>query len=101
MRTLYTALLRVAPPLGGRVALAAVVAETDGPAPALAALAAIDDPGIDRFQPAWATRAHLLWQLGALGEAADAYREAIRLSPDESVRAHLTARLQQCESGLT
>ena len=60
VRTLYRALLRVAPSLGAAVALAAVDGEIDGPDAGLRALDAIDDPAVDRFQPAWTTRAHLL-----------------------------------------
>ena len=60
MRTLYRALIEVAPSLGAAVALAAVDGEIDGPDAGLRALDAIDDPAVDRFQPAWTTRAHLL-----------------------------------------
>ncbi len=35
-------------------------AEIDGPDAGLRALDAIDDPAVERFQPAWTTRAHLL-----------------------------------------
>ncbi|BDH56203.1 RNA polymerase sigma factor [Tsukamurella sp. PLM1] len=58
LRRLYDALLGLAPTRGAAVARAAVLAETDGAAPALAALDAIE--GVDRLQSAWALRAHLL-----------------------------------------
>ena len=64
LRKLYRALLRVAPSLGAAVALAAVDGEIDGPDAGLRALDAIDDPAVERFQPAWSTRAHLLAAAG-------------------------------------
>src|SRR6185312_9253443 len=57
LRTLYEGLIRVAPTLGALVSLAATIAEIDGPAAGLSRLNALDNPGISRFQPAWATRA--------------------------------------------
>ena len=77
---LHRALHRVAPSLGSGVALAAVVAEVDGPAAGLAALDALEDQGgqaAQRFQPARATRAHLLDRLGRGAQAAAAYDHAI------------------------
>jgi hypothetical protein len=46
--------------IGWRVALAAVGAETDGPAVGLQTLDAVTDPAAQRFQPARTTRAHVL-----------------------------------------
>ena len=43
----------MAPSLGAAVALAAVDGEIDGPDAGLRALDAIDDPAVERFQPAW------------------------------------------------
>jgi RNA polymerase sigma-70 factor (ECF subfamily) len=61
LRTLHTALLTIAPTLGAHVSLAAVVGRLNGAAAGLALLDAI--PAAARFQPAWATRAHLLASL--------------------------------------
>ena len=68
LRTLYTALLAVAPSLGAQVALAAVVGRTEGPEAGLAAL----PDGAESFQPYWATRADLLARAGRTAEAAEA-----------------------------
>src|SRR5690606_23202701 len=57
LRKLYAALVRVSPTLGARTALAACVGRVEGPAAGLAVLDAIDDAAVQRFQPAWATRA--------------------------------------------
>ena len=57
---LHTALVAVAPTLGARVAHAAALGRVEGPSAGLAALDALDDDAVQRFQPAWATRAHLL-----------------------------------------
>ncbi|MEV1131276.1 DUF6596 domain-containing protein [Agromyces sp. NPDC049794] len=88
LRQLYTALVRVAPSLGSRVALAAVIGRTDVAAAGLAAL----PPGGDAFQPWWATRADLLVRAGRPMEAVAAYDRAIELSREPEVRAFLQQR---------
>ncbi|ORB93179.1 RNA polymerase subunit sigma-70 [Mycobacterium persicum] len=93
LRTLHRALLRIAPSLGASVALAVVDAELDGPDAGLSALDAIADPAVERFQPAWAARAHLLVTTGRRAAAATAYRAAIDLSTDAGVVAYLQRRL--------
>lgn len=91
LRTLYTGLLQVAPTLGARVSLAAVVARLDGP---LAGLAELDALGEPRFQPWWAVRAHLLAELERRDDAARAYAKAISLTTDPTVRAYLRRQQQ-------
>lgn len=93
LRKLYRALMRVAPSLGGAVALAAVDGQIDGPDAGLRALEAIEDPAIDRFQPAWSTRAHLLATVGRVEAAEQAYRRAIALTADPGVADYLGERL--------
>jgi RNA polymerase sigma-70 factor (ECF subfamily) len=92
LRTLTGTLVRVAPTLGAQVSLAATTAEVDGPAAGLALLDALDTPAALRFQPLWATRAHLLARSGQGRAAALAYSKAISLSADPAVRAHLLAK---------
>ena len=88
LRTLYLALLSVAPSLGAQVALAAVVGRIGGAAAGLAAL-----PGdAQHFQPYWATRADLLARAGRVREAAEAAATAVRLSADPAVQAYLSQR---------
>jgi RNA polymerase sigma-70 factor (ECF subfamily) len=94
LRKLHRALLRVAPSLGAEVASAAVDGEIDGPDAGLRALDAISDPAVERFQPAWTTRAHLLSEAGRAAEAADAYRRAIELTADPGVAEYLLRRLR-------
>ena len=89
LRKLHRALLRVAPSLGAAVALAAVDGEIDGPDAGLRGLDAIDDPAVERFQPAWTTRAHLLAEAGRVEEAVEAYRRAIELTADPGVAEYL------------
>jgi RNA polymerase sigma-70 factor (ECF subfamily) len=87
--TLYRALVLVAPSLGAHVALASVVGHLGGPA-GLAALDTLaNTKAVPGFQPYWATRAHLLAQVGRIAEAAAAYASAIALTDDEAVRAYL------------
>jgi RNA polymerase sigma-70 factor (ECF subfamily) len=94
LRKLHRALLRVAPSLGAAVASAAVDGEIDGPGAGLRALDAIDDPAVERFQPAWTTRAHLLAEAGRGAEAAESYRRAIELTVDPGVAEYLLRRLR-------
>lgn len=93
LRTLYAALLTVAPSLGARVAHAAVVGRVDGPE---AGLALLEDLGEDReFQPLYAVRADLLAGAGEDDRARTAYGRAIGLSDDPAVRAYLELRRDQ------
>lgn len=89
LRKLYAALVDTAPTLGARVAHAATIARTDGPAAGLAALDEIDDPALERFQPGWATRAHLLSDLGRTEAAEDAFARAISLTTHTGTRRYL------------
>ena len=96
--TLHGILHAVAPSLGSSVALAAVTAEVDGPAAGLAALDALlaeAGPPARRFQPAKATRAHLLERLGRQEEAVAAYESAISLTHDITERQYLEQRLRR------
>jgi predicted RNA polymerase sigma factor len=99
LRRLHRALLRVAPSLGGAVAMAAVDAEVDGPDAGLQTLDAITDPALQRFQPAWTTRAHLLARAGRFDEARSAYRRAIELTNDRGVADYLRDRLESLLAG--
>jgi predicted RNA polymerase sigma factor len=86
LKKLYTALVSVAPTLGSRVSLAATIGEVDGPLAGLAELDRIDAP---RFQPAWATRAHLLASAGRTADARLAYDKAISLTTGAAMREGL------------
>jgi predicted RNA polymerase sigma factor len=90
--TLHRLLHTVAPSLGSSVALAVVTAEVEGPAAGLAALdELLAEAGqhASLFQPARATRAHLLDRLGREQEAADAYESALSLTHDTAERQYL------------
>jgi RNA polymerase sigma-70 factor (ECF subfamily) len=92
LRRLYEALIAVSPTLGARVSLAAAVGEVDGPEAGLIELDLIDAP---RFQPLWATRAHLLAQSGRTAEALLAYEKAVSLTTDSATRERLLMRAAQ------
>ena len=95
LRTLYAALLCVSPTLGVLVAHAAAVGRVDGALAGLAALDAIADSAVQRFQPAWAARAHLLAEAEQADEAAKAYERAISLTTDVTSRRYLERRLRE------
>lgn len=97
--SLHRALNRVAPTVGSRVAHAAVVAEVDGPSSGLAALDLLG-PEAEGFQPAWATRAHLLARLGETAQAAAAFDRAISLTHDPAQREELIRRRAACRGGV-
>jgi predicted RNA polymerase sigma factor len=90
--TLHSALVQMAPTLGARVAHAAAVGRVDGAQAGIDALDAITGDALHRFQPAWATRAHLLEALGARDEAVAALTRAISLTTDGASRAYLEKR---------
>ncbi|MGH7474961.1 MAG: RNA polymerase sigma factor [Longimicrobiales bacterium] len=92
LRKLYLALVSIAPTLGAQVALAATIGRAEGPERGLVALDGISHPGLQRFQPAWATRAHLLQRAARLDEAGWAYLKAISLTTEAGVRRYLEAR---------
>ncbi len=95
LRTLHGALLSFAPTLGALVAHAVAVGRVDGAEAGLQALDAIDMEAINRFQPAWASRAHLLAEAGRLGEANDAFTRATSLTTDARLRRYLERRRAQ------
>jgi predicted RNA polymerase sigma factor len=99
--TLHRLLHAVAPSLGSSAALAAVTAEVHGPAAGLATLdALLEQAGqhARRFQPARATRAHLLDCLGRSEEAVAAYESAIALTHDTAERQYLQRRRDHASS---
>ena len=72
---------------------AVAIAETRGPAAALAAIDALaGDERLADYQPYWAARADLLERLGRAGAAAQAFERAIGLESDAAVRDFLQRR---------
>ncbi len=99
LRTLYTALVAVAPGLGARVALAAVIGRVDGPAAGLSAIERIGDgespevrSAVERFQPYHAARAELLAGAGRRAEASAEFAAAADMASRPGVRDHLLRR---------
>lgn len=96
LQTLYVALIAIAPTLGAHVACAAAIGRVEGPRAGLDALDAISDDVVQRFQPAWATRAHLLAEAGRTAEALQAFERAISLTTDNSARRYLAKLGSEC-----
>lgn len=72
---------------------AMVLAQTQGPAPALAALDSLaGDARLRDYQPYWAARAGLLAGCGQTAQADTAYQRAIGLESDPAVREFLQRR---------
>lgn len=91
---LHRSLVGFAPTVGNFVALAAAIADVEGPLAGLAALERMDPARIATFQPWWAVRAHLLVRSGSdRYSVIEAYERAIGLSEDEATRAYLRKML--------
>lgn len=89
---LYTGLVRIAPTIGARTGHAAALAKTDGPEAALEALDAIEADKVASYQPWWATRAHVLAELGRTEDAMATFDRAIGLCDDPAARIYLAGR---------
>jgi RNA polymerase sigma-70 factor (ECF subfamily) len=89
---LYDHLLTVAPTPVVRLNRAVALAERDGWAAGLAALAELDAAALDRYAPYHAAHAELLVRAGRAGEAADAFSHAIAATDDTALRRHLERR---------
>ena len=95
---LYDELLRVWPSPVVALNRAVVVAEVDGPEPALAEVEALERDGrLDGYRYLPATKADLLHRLGRDAEAAEAYRTALALSDNAAEQEFLTGRLRSTE----
>jgi RNA polymerase sigma-70 factor (ECF subfamily) len=86
---LYDQLMAVAPSPVVALNRAVAVAETDGPAQALALVDALD---LDDYHVLHAVRADLLRRLGRDKEAADAYTKAAELTENPAERTYLEHR---------
>jgi RNA polymerase sigma-70 factor (ECF subfamily) len=92
---LYDGLLAVAPTLGAQTSRVAVIGELHGATAGLQALDQMKEARVSRFQPYWATRAHLLKQSGQAVAAESAYRRAISLTHTGPVRDFLEVARSQ------
>lgn len=86
---LYDQLMAVAPSPVVALNRAVAVAETDGPAPALVLVDALD---LDGYHVLHAVRADLLRRLDRATEAAAAYARAAELTENPAERGYLEAR---------
>ena len=93
---LYVELVAIAPTLGALVAHAAAVGHVEGARTGLSLLDRITNEAVLRFQPAWATRAHLLVAAGDVEAAATAYARAISLTTDPRARRYLETQRVLC-----
>ena len=86
---LYDQLYAIRPNAVVALNRAVAVAELDGPARGLAALAALDPERLDGYQPYHAVRADLLARAGRHDEAVAAYDRALELTVNPAERAFL------------
>lgn len=91
---LYTGLNALYPTLGSRVAQAAALGHAQTPEAGLALLNQLPENRIARYQPYWATRAHLLRDIDPQA-AKPAYDKAISLCTEPPLRHWLGVQLGQ------
>jgi RNA polymerase sigma-70 factor (ECF subfamily) len=97
---IYDALLEMTGSPVVAVNRAAALAETEGAAAGLEALAAVaDDRRLADYQPYWAARAALLARAGEREAADEAYERAIGLERDPAVRRFLERRRGEVRPG--
>ena len=79
---------------------AAALAEIEGPAAALAAIAPLEaDRRMASYQPYWATKAHLAALAGQTEAAYEAFTLAMGLATDDATRRHLQERRETLRHG--
>lgn len=93
IRKIYALLVELYPSLGARIGHAASLGRIGRPEAGLDALEALPAAAVARHQPYWAVRAWLLSALGDRDGAREAYRRAIGLCADPSVRAWLATQI--------
>ncbi len=86
---LHLGLSRIAPTIGATVGYAAALGQALGPQKGLEVLEGIDPKVRECFAPAEATRAHLLIDLGQVGDAVEALDSAIKLTMEPTLRQYL------------
>ncbi|MEM7676858.1 MAG: DUF6596 domain-containing protein [Myxococcota bacterium] len=89
---LYAALCAQFPSLGAWLGWCAAHARMHGPRTALSRLKIAEGPMLAGHQPYWALRADLHRRAGEVDEAQRAYRRALALTADPSIRAWLVQR---------
>ncbi|MFK7965417.1 MAG: RNA polymerase sigma factor [Burkholderiaceae bacterium] len=92
LHQLYEGLIQIAPTIGAAVGRAAAIGQSLGPTQGLAAMSRIDQDAIREFQPAWATKADLLTKDRQFEAAKNAYDQAIVLTHEPALRAHLVSQ---------
>lgn len=95
---LYEGLVKMAPTIGAAVGRAAAFGQAYGPKAGLECLDRIDAEAQASFQPAWATRAHLLEADHQFGAARAAYTRALGLTSRNDLRRYLQTKLTGCVS---
>ena len=94
LRTLYDLLVAHSDGIGARIGRAVVLADAGEPQAALAELDALDARRVERHQPYWVARSHVLDRMGDRDEARAVLRKAVSLTDDPAILAHLSARLE-------
>ncbi|WP_404861834.1 RNA polymerase sigma factor [Georhizobium sp. MAB10] len=92
LRTIYDLLIDRADSIAARIGRAVVIAEAGDPTAALAELDTLPLARVRAHQPWWVARSHVSALAGLRDDAVASIQEAIALTEDEAVRAHLIER---------
>lgn len=95
---LYEGLLKISPTMGNAIGRASAVGQAFGPEAGLQCLQQIDEKAQANFQPAWATRASLLLQLGDTDAAEAAFNRAAVLTTQPAIKRYLIAQKAYCQT---
>ncbi len=94
--TAYDTLIEIDPSPVVALNRTVALAQVEGPAAGLRALAALDRaPALRRYYPLFATRGELLRRLGRREDSVASYRRALELTPSLPVRRFLQQRIDE------
>jgi RNA polymerase sigma-70 factor (ECF subfamily) len=94
---LYDLLVAHTDAIGSRIGRAVVIAEGGDPDAALIELEGLPADKVAKYQPWWVARSHVAHLAGQSAIASTSLRQAIDLTLDAAVKAHLAARLAVLE----
>jgi RNA polymerase sigma-70 factor (ECF subfamily) len=97
LRMLYDLLVAHTDAIGAKIGRAVVIAEGGDPDAALIELEALPEDRVAKYQPWWVARSHVAHLAGQSAIASTSLKQAIDLTLDAAVKAHLATRLAVLE----
>lgn len=91
---LYDQLVQLAPTTGAQVGRAVAIGEARGAQHGLDALSQVAGNSVQNYQPFWVAQAYLLAKQAKSVDAQASYQQALGLTTQPAVRAHLQSQIQ-------